>query len=591
LKIKYIQKLKTDHTKLVEELRQLKSAEFPNTKKLVLAKTKDLKLAEDSFNRQWRRESMLREYSLKNSHRSQIISLCSSVPEVCMVECCRQTKSIKVNVDTERMALDAARRKLSQISYAIIEKELQAAKKIEVCTGVDVAENSLHFFRVKDSMARHRYLLRKDLENLAKEIEAANVEVERLSKISEKCNAGVVALIPGQEESPAQLRAKKARLAVQLARVNPLIADLRVSIVHRTIRLLEDIDSFEKAAKVHTELMVSKSEARVRSKLAIQRKNSLVRAFRKDNLTDLELDSDDSEELGVLRESTKDDLLRLINAAAADPSREDELIRAQNELQALEEKQREEEIAAIDLHADIQIAKARLGAEEAEKNLWADWMHCAMTQETDRPGQGPLSRIGRGQAALDEANTRLRNALREVERGAEQQCRKSTPASEEYPDIERRKVAWVPATAISPANLAKAVGKVDAQAQRAMHRAANCLHGPASTLVSPPPRDWARTCKEISDAERELQLLCSRQRLRSPTPPPFFPRRCQSMATTESSRDNPTPSTSRRGLSLAAVDSPRETPPPSTLGHGQFVRPSLSLSETSRGLSVESQAF
>ena len=573
MKIIYIQKLKTDHNKLADELMQLKSAEFPSAKKLVLAKIKDLKLAEDSFNRQWNRELLLNEDSVKNSYQRQITSLCSSIPEDCMVKCSRQTKSSKGNVDTVRMALDAARKKFAQISYSIVEKELQAAKKIEVCTGVDVAENSLHFFRVKDSMTRHRYLLRKDLENLAKEINAANTEVERLSKISEKCNAGVMPLLPGQEESPAQLRAKKARLAVQLARLNPLIADLRVSIVRRTIRLLEDIDSFEKAAKVHTELMVSKSEARVLSSLAIQRKTLLVRAFRKDSLTDLELDSDDSEELGVLRESTKDDLLRIINAAAPDPRREDELIRAQNELQALEERQSKEEIAAIDLNADIQIAKARLGAEEAERDLWADWVHSAMTQETDRPGQGPLSRIGCKQAALDEANVRLRSALREAERDAEQQCRTSTPASEEHPNTERRKMAWVPATAISPANLAKAVGKLDAQAQRAMRRAAQCLHGPASTLVSPPPRDWARVCKEIVDAEQELQLLCSRQRLRSLTPQPFPPRRGQSLATStlESPRDTPTPSTSRRGLSVAAVDSPQQTPPPSIAGVGLFV--------------------
>ncbi len=492
-----------------------------------------------------------------------------------MVKCSRQTKMTKVNVDAGRIALDAARKKFLHVSCSIVEKELQAAKKLEVSTGVDVAENSLHFFRVKDSMARHRYLLRKDLENLANEIESANAEVERLSKISEKCNAGVMPLMPGQEESAAQLRAKKARLAVQLARLNPLIAELRVSIVRRTILLLEDVDSFGTAAKVHTERMVSKSEARVRSNLAMKRKTLLVRAVGKDTLTDLELDSDDSEELSFLRESTQDDLLRLIDAAAADPSRLDDLIRAQHELRALEEKQRKDEIAAVDLHAEIRIAKARLGVEEAERNLWADWAHSAIAQETDRPGQGPLSRIGRRQAALDEENVRLRSSLREAERDAEQQRRTSTPASEEPPNTEGRKAVWMPAAAVSPANLARAVGKLDAQAQRALLRAAQCLHGPASTIVSPPPRDWAQTCKEIADSERELQLLCSRQRLRSPTPPPFCPRRGQSHAMVESEtpRETPPPSTSGRGQSLAAFDSPREIPPTSSVGQGQFALP------------------
>jgi hypothetical protein len=359
--------------------------------------------------------------------------------------------------------------------------------------------------------------------------------------------------------------------------LNPSIADLRVCIVRRTIRLLEDIDCFEKAVKVHTELMISKSEARVRSNMALQRKRLLVRALGKDDFEDFDLDSDDSEELSYLREPTKDDLVKLLNTAAADPSRREEVFRVNSELQALEEKLSKEEAAAVDLHAEIQVAKARLGAEVAENHLWAEWVHSAVTQETDKPGQGPLSRIGRRQAALDEANVRLKSVLLEVQREAEQQFRKSAAASEENPDTDQRKVSWVPATAVSPSNLAVAVEKLDRQAQRAVHRAAQCLHGPASTLVSTPPRDWAGTCREISEAELDLQRLRSRQRLQSSTPTPssFNQRRGQSLAL-DSPRNTPTPSTPMRWASVASVRSGffRETPSPfSSSGRGQFVRP------------------
>ena len=442
------------------------------------------------------------------------------LPEMCFVSTANPEKAqatMQQEEDLKRKAQNAfevAKKKLMLAACDVVIKEIQCAQEFEILSTMNLSVNHLKFEKEGRHITGHESALAEALESLKSEIKSANDHVAIHRKEAEKLEKKLTPADLEDTASPAQVRARKKRMEVEVARLSPQVAEGKVLVAKCTAQLFEAVQAFNKAVEVHGALMVAKAEARVRSRLAMERAERVRAVQRADEgehegrLFALALDEEDTEELDAVKEPSIPDMKRQRNrlvqvVGKVDEKRVEELDRA---MEALEKRQSLESYQATDLNAETQIARLRVGYEAAEASLWEEWVRMATAEETDKPSQDPGTPIPARAARADAAYKEVRAAVIEAKKEVSQQSREELKSPAYLKETPARNALasgrWEPGKGV--ADFAVCLARLERPAERALRMAGRALDGPMGALKAPTPEDLRG---ELGDLKRALAAL------------------------------------------------------------------------------------
>ena len=132
----------------------------------------------------------------------------------------------------------------------MVGKEVRAARDREAVTAIDLTYNHLAFDKAKGRLERAVRGLDRALAGMAAAASAAQAGAEELRKKVPKA-APADGGEPPDPQSPAEVKARKARMAVEVARLSPALAERRVAVALWTAEALDAVAAFDKGAEHH----------------------------------------------------------------------------------------------------------------------------------------------------------------------------------------------------------------------------------------------------------------------------------------------------------------------------------------------------
>lgn len=448
------------------------------------------------------------------------VGLLKLLPEMCFVRTGSGRKERRARKQDEEQvkqkalsAFETAKKRLLLAACDVVRKEMATARELEILSTMHLSMNHLKFKKARRQITLRRDALDRALGSLRSRVKAAKDRVEAQSKEAERLEKKTAPDDP--PESPAQVRARRKRLERETARLCPRVAEGKVAVARRTALLLEAVQAFSKAGEVQGALMVGKSEARVRSRVARER-GERVRGVEQPEAGEeehearvlgLALDEEDIDELDAVKEPSVADLKRQMNRLAPVPGEAARVAELQEALVQLERQQALERYQETDLNAEAQIARARVAYEAAEGALWQEWVNVATAEESDRPSQEPGSLIpakaARADAAYKEVRALVIEAGKEVGGQDRKACRNPAYLSE---TPARRALAsgrWEPGREVG--NFAACLSRLERPAERALRMAERALDGPMGQLEAPAAADLHAELAELEAARGRLE--------------------------------------------------------------------------------------
>ena len=411
----------------------------------------------------------------------------------------------------EKKSYESAKKKFAFLACTIVQAELDAAKLCEVVSTTNAHLGCLKFEDSKARMAHVRNILESTIVKFETVLENRNAHMDKLNRkmISMKQKFDVQNDLKNKSKNEYTL--SQARLAIECARLSPVLSDIRIHITRQTISMLEEIIDFDKIALEYRQMLVAKSVSRMSSKLAESRVEEVMLAcYSEDILLKLELDIDDSKEIEAMNDITISDLKSELMKLA--DGEEEERRRIEDKIAAMEAKERADEALSSDIEAEFLIAKARLDCEIAESDLWAEWVSNAVEEGTPIPLQQSESSIRRKAAKLDSANKALRSQLIQSKQEVSDQKRDQQPAycNESLPNINLAASPWIPNVAVSPAKLATSVSNLKEPALRVLALAEKRLQGQTVELVTPAKTDLSSALLRLEHISQKLFKFAQR---------------------------------------------------------------------------------
>jgi predicted nuclease with TOPRIM domain len=398
----------------------------------------------------------------------------------------------------------AAKRKMILAAFDVVKKEIEAAKEYEILTTLHLSQNSMDCKEAMKEISSKKAALKAALEEFESRVKEARDSVKVNTEEAELLERNLTDFERENKKSRGQVRAISKRLDVEVARLSPQVARCKVMLAECTALLFGAVVAFDQLTSAHSRLMIDKSEARVRSRLAKNRVTQVgltCSAGTEEALLSLALDEGDTAELNAVREPTvaelQAEISRLSRAAGSDMR----VAELRHNLKALETKREKAEFRSADLDAEVQISRARVECESAEGALWEEWLMVAAAEGNSKPTQRPGSSILAKAAQVDAATLLLRLAVVEAKKAVGEQKRRLLPAycGEEPNSKALASAPWVPSKEVG--DFAQCELRLNPPALRALVFAQKALEQGAALVA--PLRDQCK--EEIAQLDRRLE--------------------------------------------------------------------------------------
>mmetsp|Transcript_63654 Transcript_63654/g.170392 ORF Transcript_63654/g.170392 Transcript_63654/m.170392 type:complete len:517 (+) Transcript_63654:2597-4147(+) len=408
--------------------------------------------------------------------------------------------------------LRIAQKKFATLSIVAVEKEVAFAHANELSTGVDLVGSWQRLEDIKKSVHRSLRLLDKALETLSFWGSFVLAEVEKAAQLADQ-KALQARPKPGatvDEDSPLQIRARKARMALDKARLNPELSRARMITFRRMLVVLEIIFSFDKEIQGFNSTMLAKSRAKLFTKLAVMRKDKLVSASSKkqlhvsDSTSKLDRSIEDIEnELRLLTEPNIRDLTSRITQLRLNPQAVLERQKLEAQLENVQKQQNESQWRSSVLNFEFQHLTMLLGAAQAEDALWKAWLARCAADDTDRP-RTDHAQIRDKLKALSLANSLINKVINDAEAQSKEKVPPKTSPLAHEPKPATALADWHPSTEWSAAKITKALSRLQSFAARVGRHAKERLNMQSPYI----PFDVTKTSmNELQVAEKEVESI------------------------------------------------------------------------------------
>jgi hypothetical protein len=455
--------------------------------------------------------------------QNNVLDLMTFLPQMCFVRSPTsarvEKKELERKVDVSRKSEATylvAKRKLLLSAIDVVRKEVKTAKDFEVLSTMNLSLNHLKFEKVRKKIEGKRKSLKSSLDTLISRIKEVNEKVEKHKKEADRMEKNFSDADKDDKASSAQVKARKKRLEMELARLNPRVAESKVTVAQCTAQLFESLAAFKTATAMHGDLMIAKSEARVRSRLAKERAKAVLMIAAEENndekLFALTLEEDDAAELEAVKEPTVLDLQKEMSKLHGT----EEKRRLEDAIDDLKDKKSNEEFYLTDLNAETQIARARVDCEMAESVLWDEWHRLAAVEETDKPVQEKGSSILAKAALVDAANKVLRSSIADATKQVGEQTRSKQYKHPDYMDEAPKPGSlasgqWLPSKEVG--DMSRCLSRLQRPAERAMAMAHKLLHGPTGDVAPPTSQDLEQVVGELKKIQDQVEESARCQRI------------------------------------------------------------------------------